>query len=253
MLHGCYTAVPRPSVLIRNPAAVHTCCPTSLSLGWNCAEAVNFALKSWLPTGRRARPCTCNGQQTPFIDVPLLVRRLRHAEPEATQEWWCFVCACGRHQGVSQAPTLTCVPLRNGTYPGTCPVPCTLPPLSAPPRKALSCPSHQEDPDAIPSHTVTCNYLPMHAITHRSILFRTAAYIIYHRRTRRPIIPPASSSSVRDARIGVTSPVTLSTRPPRRRVESCRRKCSAWDAATRGATRGTPMKTGASRACALPP
>ncbi|KAL1527961.1 hypothetical protein AB1Y20_009332 [Prymnesium parvum] len=69
---------------------------------WNCAEAVNFALTNWLPVGRKARPCTCDGQQTPFIDVPLLHRRLRAAEPEATREWWCFVCACGEHMGVSQ-------------------------------------------------------------------------------------------------------------------------------------------------------
>jgi [histone H3]-trimethyl-L-lysine4 demethylase len=30
--------------------------------GENCAEAVNFALAEWLPTGHRAQPCTCNGQ-----------------------------------------------------------------------------------------------------------------------------------------------------------------------------------------------
>lgn len=29
------------------------------NLGFNCAESVNFALKSWLDIGREARACTC--------------------------------------------------------------------------------------------------------------------------------------------------------------------------------------------------
>lgn len=63
---------------------------------------MNFALSNWLPVGRRARPCTCNGQQTPYIDVPLLFRRLKSTYPQQTREWWCFVCACGKHTGVTQ-------------------------------------------------------------------------------------------------------------------------------------------------------
>jgi len=65
--------------------------------GPNIAEAVNFGLApTWLPACTTARPCTCDGNQTtPHIDVPLLLRRVRAAYPEATQSWWTFHCACG--------------------------------------------------------------------------------------------------------------------------------------------------------------
>ena len=65
------------------------------NLGANCAEAVNFGLSSWLPKARTARPCTCDGNQTPHIEVPFLFRCLKKAHPEATADWWCFYCKCG--------------------------------------------------------------------------------------------------------------------------------------------------------------
>ena len=63
--------------------------------GPNCAEAVNFGLTEWLPAACRARPCTCDGNQTPHIDVPLLMRRVKARNPVEAAEWWCFCCACG--------------------------------------------------------------------------------------------------------------------------------------------------------------
>ena len=63
--------------------------------GANCAEAVNFGLSEWLPLARKARPCTCQGQ-TPHIDIPLLVRRVKTAHPVDAKDWWCFSCACGQ-------------------------------------------------------------------------------------------------------------------------------------------------------------
>eukprot|EP00316_Scyphosphaera_apsteinii_P004670 CAMPEP_0119305996 /NCGR_PEP_ID=MMETSP1333-20130426/6848_1 /TAXON_ID=418940 /ORGANISM="Scyphosphaera apsteinii, Strain RCC1455" /LENGTH=517 /DNA_ID=CAMNT_0007309199 /DNA_START=241 /DNA_END=1792 /DNA_ORIENTATION=- len=70
------------------------------NLGRNAAEAVNFALTDWLPVGRTAVPCTCNGQ-TPHVDAASLIRRLRACYPDETQNWWAFCCACGQHQGVT--------------------------------------------------------------------------------------------------------------------------------------------------------
>tara|TARA_B100000524_G_scaffold286320_1_gene161567 strand:- start:357 stop:2033 length:1677 start_codon:yes stop_codon:yes gene_type:complete len=68
--------------------------------GANVAEAVNFALSSWVPLGRVTVPCTCQGQ-TPHVDAPALVKRVRATYPKETADWWTFCCACGRHQGVS--------------------------------------------------------------------------------------------------------------------------------------------------------
>ena len=64
--------------------------------GANCAEAVNFGLgELWLPAARLAQPCTCDGQQTPHIELPLLIRRLKADQPHAAKDVWCFACSCG--------------------------------------------------------------------------------------------------------------------------------------------------------------
>jgi len=69
--------------------------------GPNVAEAINFATAAaWLPIGRTAAPCSCRGQ-TPFVESSALFQRARAAWPERTAEWWCFVCACGESEGVT--------------------------------------------------------------------------------------------------------------------------------------------------------
>lgn len=51
------------------------------NLGYNCAEAVNFALDSWLPMGRIAKKCQCaQAQDSVWVDVYEIERRLRGEE-----------------------------------------------------------------------------------------------------------------------------------------------------------------------------
>ncbi|TAQ91132.1 hypothetical protein B7494_g576 [Chlorociboria aeruginascens] len=53
------------------------------NLGYNCAEAVNFALPSWLPYGRIAKKCDCiQAQDSVWIDVRDLERKMRGEETE---------------------------------------------------------------------------------------------------------------------------------------------------------------------------
>ncbi|KAL1848705.1 hypothetical protein VTK73DRAFT_10069 [Phialemonium thermophilum] len=48
------------------------------NLGYNCAEAVNFALDSWLPMGKIAKRCECaQAQDSVWVDVYEIERRLR--------------------------------------------------------------------------------------------------------------------------------------------------------------------------------
>ncbi|KXJ97375.1 hypothetical protein Micbo1qcDRAFT_7373 [Microdochium bolleyi] len=48
------------------------------NLGYNCAEAVNFALDSWLPMGKIAKRCECaQAQDSVWIDVGEIERKLR--------------------------------------------------------------------------------------------------------------------------------------------------------------------------------
>lgn len=53
------------------------------NLGYNCAEAVNFGLESWLPYGRVAKKCDCDqAQDSVWIDVAHLDRKLRGEDTE---------------------------------------------------------------------------------------------------------------------------------------------------------------------------
>lgn len=53
------------------------------NLGYNCAEAVNFALDSWLPMGKIAKKCECAlAQDSVWVDVYEIERRLRGEETE---------------------------------------------------------------------------------------------------------------------------------------------------------------------------
>ena len=48
------------------------------NLGYNCAEAVNFALESWLPMGKIAKKCECaEAQDSVWVDVYEIERKLR--------------------------------------------------------------------------------------------------------------------------------------------------------------------------------
>lgn len=56
------------------------------NLGYNCAEAVNFALDSWLPMGKIAKKCECaEAQDSVWVDVYEIERKLRG---EPTPEYW---------------------------------------------------------------------------------------------------------------------------------------------------------------------
>lgn len=56
------------------------------NLGYNCAEAVNFALDSWLPMGKIAKKCECaEAQDSVWVDVYEVERKLRG---EPTPEYW---------------------------------------------------------------------------------------------------------------------------------------------------------------------
>lgn len=53
------------------------------NLGYNCAEAVNFALESWLEYGRVAKRCDCDqAQDSVWIDVREIERKLRGEETD---------------------------------------------------------------------------------------------------------------------------------------------------------------------------
>ncbi|KAI9901671.1 hypothetical protein N3K66_003488 [Trichothecium roseum] len=53
------------------------------NLGYNCAEAVNFALDSWLEMGKIAKKCECaQAQDSVWIDVHAIERKLRGEETE---------------------------------------------------------------------------------------------------------------------------------------------------------------------------
>jgi hypothetical protein len=53
------------------------------NLGYNCAEAVNFALDSWLPMGKIAKKCDCaQAQDSVWVDVYEIERKMRGESTE---------------------------------------------------------------------------------------------------------------------------------------------------------------------------
>ncbi|EHA57186.1 hypothetical protein MGG_09186 [Pyricularia oryzae 70-15] len=53
------------------------------NLGYNCAEAVNFALDSWLPMGKIAKKCECaQAQDSVWVDVYEIERKMRGESTE---------------------------------------------------------------------------------------------------------------------------------------------------------------------------
>lgn len=47
--------------------------------GYNCAEAVNFALRDWIPMGRRATRCTCSALDDAVrLDIRLFKKEVRN-------------------------------------------------------------------------------------------------------------------------------------------------------------------------------
>ncbi|KAH9885966.1 hypothetical protein F4778DRAFT_759867 [Xylariomycetidae sp. FL2044] len=53
------------------------------NLGYNCAEAVNFALDSWLPMGKIAKRCECaQAQDSVWVDVYEIERKMRGEETD---------------------------------------------------------------------------------------------------------------------------------------------------------------------------
>ena len=57
------------------------------NLGYNCAEAVNFALESWLPMGKIAKKCECaEAQDSVWVDVYEIERKLRGISTDDEEE-----------------------------------------------------------------------------------------------------------------------------------------------------------------------
>jgi hypothetical protein len=53
------------------------------NMGFNCAEAVNFALEKWIPVGEKARRCLCDGE-TVNIDMDGFRNNLRENREDKT-------------------------------------------------------------------------------------------------------------------------------------------------------------------------
>jgi len=68
-----YKAVQNPGEFVITFAGTYH---AGFNFGYNCAEAVNFALKGWLDSGRKAKSCTCSGD-TVRINMSAFISQLR--------------------------------------------------------------------------------------------------------------------------------------------------------------------------------
>ncbi len=100
--HGvpfCCGAQSRGEFMVTFPRSYHW----GFNAGPNIAEAVNFALDSWIPFGKEAEPCRCI-RDTVRIDMEIFlyryINRLRETgtlPPIREEAEWRFECPCGMH------------------------------------------------------------------------------------------------------------------------------------------------------------
>mmetsp|Transcript_6165 Transcript_6165/g.7063 ORF Transcript_6165/g.7063 Transcript_6165/m.7063 type:complete len:572 (+) Transcript_6165:66-1781(+) len=64
-------------VMVTFPRSYHA----GFNVGWNFAEAVNFATKRWIPYGRKARWCNCE-RYTVRFDMDRVVEKIRSQRPD---------------------------------------------------------------------------------------------------------------------------------------------------------------------------
>ena len=70
--------------MVLNSAAYHA----GFNMGFNCAEAINFACPEWIPIGRKAVPCTCQAMKDAVsIDMRFFIPDLTESESESEAEF----------------------------------------------------------------------------------------------------------------------------------------------------------------------
>ena len=77
------------STIVQNPGEFIVifsgCYHMNFNIGFNCAEAVNFALDKWIGIGANAKRCLCY-QQAPFIEMEAFCRNLEMVRAERLQK-----------------------------------------------------------------------------------------------------------------------------------------------------------------------